>query len=406
MKRTVFGFFLASAIIFGCNNNEDNDNPNNGDNSGGTEKWAADLGNSGYFLTATPAIDDQNNSYHYGVSYDNYPEMTSEVFCIDPNGTINWQTSVNYEITTELVLLENGNILAGTSSNSLISFNQSGQINWDYNFGDCQVVESPAIAEDGTIYQAVSAYYDMANDKTTPLSLKAIAQDGTLLWEQSFDDTFLANSSPVIADNIIYLLTETSADETSTSVLFALEMNGNTIWTANIPSGSRNDPAIANNGNIYITANDGNLYCYTSSGAQNWTFSTGGKIWTSPVTDANDNVYFGSYDNFVYCIDANGNMKWTSDDFQSNPEGAALIAQNNTIYFSLMSLNAFNGENGETTMKNEDHFFSSPVAVDRNGNIIVGGTGKVFCYGSTTEGLHSGSSTPKMKINYANTSRQ
>jgi outer membrane protein assembly factor BamB len=402
----LFAAIMLIAVSACSDKNDSKDENNNPTNQNADAKWIYETGESSLIFGSTPAIDNENNIYAIAEDLTAYPVTQTKVFCISNEGEKQWETTISKQITTDIVLREDHSILAGTSDNSLICFNNTGSILWEYSTDQKKISESPAIDETGNIYMAVSSHEDLANNKIQPLTLLSISSNGTFNWERQFSGFHLANSSPVIHNGMVYFVAEKSIYEDDPGRLYAVSTEGDSIWSQDIPGSSRNDIGLDANGNLYVTAGNGSLYAFSNSGASLWTFPTGNKIWASPVVDSDGNIYFGSYDNFIYCVNPSGQELWKTDDFQGNPEFAGLIANNNQIYFSIITLFALDKNSGDTTWENNAIFPASAPAMDHNGNLIVGGMGKIYCFETNASGIEENAPTAKEKYSYTNNANQ
>src|SRR5262249_20021636 len=148
----------------------------------------------------------------------------------------------------------------------LYSVSPSGATNWAINLGG-QVLSSPALAVDGTIY--VGAIWNSFN------RLFSLRPDGTTNWIFNLGDVPFGGissaqfGSPSIGpDGTIYV---GSLD----GQVYSISPEGQTNWTFAMFNKTYCSPAIANDGTIYIGSDDGNLYALDRSGNNKWNFTTG-----------------------------------------------------------------------------------------------------------------------------------
>ena len=88
---------------------------------------------------------------------------------------------------------------------------------------------------------------------------------------------FHATSSPAIApDGTIY-------QANFTGDLLAITPAGNVQWTFTAGSEIVSSPAIGDDGTIYFGSRDYNFYAVTSQGKLKWTFATGAWVDSSPA---------------------------------------------------------------------------------------------------------------------------
>ena len=228
-----------------------------------------------------------------------------------------------------------------------------GTLKWAFETGD-QILSSPAIGSDGTIY--VGSY-----DK----NLYAINPDGTQKWAFKTGDLVL--SSPAIGlDGTIYV---GSYDYN----LYAVNPDGTQKWAFDIGERMHSPPAIDADGTVYIGSHDNNLHAVNPDGTQKWQFNTGYWIFSSPTIAADGIIYIGSYDNNLYALHPDGTQKWmfeTGDDIYSSQA----IGSDGTVYVGSVDdkLYALNPDGTKKWMfKTGGHVYSSP-AIGSDGTIYIG----------------------------------
>ena len=191
-------------------------------------------------------------------------------------------------------------------------------------------VSSPAIAPDGTIYQA-----------TFTGKLLAVTPRGTVKWiSRRAAKSSLRRPSGMMGPFI-------SVRGTGNSTLFHRKANSNgpfqpargwirrrpsaptarfiSSWDTNFyalhpdgslkwifPTGSIIDssPAIGTDGTIYFGSHDKKFYALKPDGTLRWTFTTGGQIISSPAITADGTIYFTSTDGNFYALRPDGTERW------------------------------------------------------------------------------------------------
>ena len=118
----------------------------------------------------------------------------------------------------------------------------------------------------------------------------------TPIWEFGTGDQVL--SSPAIgSDGTVYV---GSGDKK----LYAI--NGKTgvkLWEFETGDEVYSSPAIGSDGTVYVGSADKKLYAINSkSGAKLWEFETGDMAWSSPTIGPDGTIYIGSYDKKIYAI--------------------------------------------------------------------------------------------------------
>jgi outer membrane protein assembly factor BamB len=185
---------------------------------------------------------------------------------------------------------------------------------WQFTLPDNCYESSPAVAPDGTVYQAT--FYG---------NLVAVTAGGKLKWK--FKAGREIKSSPAIgADGTIYF---GSRDWT----FYAVSPQGKLKWTFQTGAWVDSSPAIGADGTIYFGSWDTNFYALNPDGTLKWRFPSGGIIDSSPAIGADGTIYFGSHDKHFYALTPGGAKKWdfpTGGQIASSPA----IGPDGTVYFS------------------------------------------------------------------------
>jgi len=231
--------------------------------------------------------------------------------------------------------------------------------------GEC-AGSSPAIAPDGTIYQA-----------TFLGDLVAVTPEGRLKW--AFQAGREIKSSPAIADDgTIYF---GSRDRK----FYAVTTNGNLKWT--FPTGAWVDssPAIGAEGTIYFGSWDTNFYALKPDGTKKWSFPTGDVIDSSPAIGADGTIYFGSHDKKLYALNPDGTKKWA---FGSGGEigCSPAIGADGTIYFTSTDGNLFalQPDGTERWRVHTGGWTAASPVLDEAGNIFL--AVKECCFSISKDG--------------------
>lgn len=250
-------------------------------------------------------------------------------------------------------ICENGIIYQVSSNGRFHAVYPNGTEKWDIEL-DSVSSSSPAIGEDGTIY--------IGSDDG---NLHAINPNGTEKW--SFETGDSVNSSPTIGQNgTIYF---GSQDKN----LYAVNPDGTEEWNFTTGGSVHSSPAIGNDGTIYVGSLDNNLYAVNDDGTKEWNFTTGGLVYSSPAISNDGTIYVGSRDNYLYAINADGTEKWsfeTNGSIRSSPaideEGAIYFGSDRSTFYAL---NPDGQKNWK--LKTDGSVFSSP-AISDEGTIYVG----------------------------------
>ena len=166
---------------------------------------------------------------------------------------------------------------------------------------------------------------------------------GDLLWR--YDTGRLVNSSPTVADGLVFIGTHGVSD----GGLHALDVATGEVRWKYYPAGSvRSSPTVAN-GVVYFGSNDQHLYAVDATiGVLLWRYKTSDGVYSSPAI-ANGIVYFGSNDTHLYAVDAaTGDLRWRYETEAS--VGSSPAVADGVVYFvgsddgDLYALNAVTGD--------------------------------------------------------------
>jgi outer membrane protein assembly factor BamB len=216
-----------------------------------------------------------------------------------------------------------------------------GSLKWKYKL-DGWIWSTPAIGDDGTIYVG-----DGFGHK-----LQAINPNGTRKWKFSAGGTIYSSKGDIIAVN----------------------PNGTEKWRYTTDYWIVSDPAIGDDGTIYIGSCDDYLYAMYPNGTLRWRFKTGDWVKAHPSIADDGTIYFGSFDGHLYALYQNGTMKWK---FNNPGSGcvAAVIAEDGTLYLGGDKLYAIYPDG---TLKwsfdlgNMRYVGHSTPAIAADGTIFVG----------------------------------
>ncbi len=198
----------------------------------------------------------------------------------------------------------------------LIAYDKNSKVKkWEFDIR--KPADSPAIADDGTIYIG-------SNDEKY---FYAINSDGSQKWRINTDGVIY--SSPSIGpDGTIYY--------TTCSTLFALDTDGTQKWSFDLNSGNNYSitAAIAHNGTIYIGSWDNYFYALNPDGSLKWKFKGDSHMDFSPLISENGNIYTVSENGTLYSIPtSNGglaNYNWPCARANAMHTGGIDIVQTNT----------------------------------------------------------------------------
>jgi len=271
-------------------------------------------------------------------------------------GEVIWQYETGGEILSSPAIGSDGTIYFGSQDRYVYALDPvDGNPKWSYNT-DGKVNSSPAVGSDGKIY--------FGSDDTY---LHILHPEGVRYREYKTEG-YISSSPALAADGTIYV---GSGDGN----LWALTSEGKFKWKYITGNDVTSSAAIGTDGTIYVGSDDNYLYAINpADGSEKWSYKTGGKVSSSPAIDADGTVYFGSQDKYVYALDpADGNPKWsyeTGGKVNSSPA----IGEDGTIYIGSDDnyLYAFTPAGTLKWQYETGWFVRSSPAVGADGTIYFG----------------------------------
>ena len=264
-----------------------------------------------------------------------------------------WQFVLHdYRADSSPAVAPDGTIYEATFLGNLYAVTPDGRRKWTFKAGR-EIKSSPAIAEDGTIYFGSRDW-----------KFYAVSARGRLKW--TFPTGAWVDSSPAIgADGTIYF----GSWDTN---FYALNPDGTKKWS--FPSGGIIDssPAIGADGTIYFGSHDKHFYALNPDGAKKWAFATGGQIGTSPAIGVDGTIYFSSSDGNFYALRPDGTERWrlhTGGATRSSP----VLDENGNIYVAVNKIGISISSEGKKRLE----FDFSPLWVDATPAIAA--NGDIYC---------------------------
>ena len=228
-------------------------------NPDGSINWIYDSGGS---ITQPAAIDTLGNIFFASENI---------LYSLSPTGSYQWEyVSTQGHITSPLSISKNGNIYFGTEFSKLIGVQNWGDEIFVADLFD-YVRGEPTIDIDGTIYMATSSV------ESGTSKIEAFSPDGNLAWDLT---VYEPNSSAVIIGDSNYLYIRTinffgggygrlyKIDKTTQSVVWDFYFGGT--------SGSASTPTVSSEGTCYFStvgSTNGRFYAINSDGTIKWAFS-------------------------------------------------------------------------------------------------------------------------------------
>ena len=260
----------------------------------GRIKWKLFLEGGRGDVTTTPVID-KNGIVYIGVAN----PVHGILYAVYPNGTIKWKYRCS-GIWESPAIAEDGTVYFTSFDGKLYALDSEGNLKWKYDTGLFCCYEAPCIGPDGTIYFSAHSW-----EKSY---LYAVLPNGNLKWK--FETVDYVGSVPAIYNNTIYF-----AD--MHGYLYALDFDGNLKWIFDLKYKSLCNPSVDKNGVIYCSTNFfggiNRIYAIYPNGTLKWEWRSrdGGIFGVTPgFAITNDTIYFSTYEGNLYALDFDGNTKW------------------------------------------------------------------------------------------------
>lgn len=278
--------------------------------------WAAELPvlwtvrNSSIYVDSSPAIGSNGVIYiTTSGSAKYYDASGGKLEAIDPHGVEQWAFTTHVDIVSSPAIGADGTIYFGSRDRKIYAVSPNGKALWSYPTG-AWVDASPAIGTNGTIY---AGSWDG--------NFYALNPDGTKKWALATGGP-IDSSAAIGTNGVIYFGSHDSN-------FYALNPDGSKQWTFATLGSIASSPAIGGDGTIVFTSVDGRLYELNPDGHEKWHLWTGGVSKASPVLDPAGNVYVGVNDMF-FAITSGGTKKWSFG--YPVIDGAAAVGADGNIY--------------------------------------------------------------------------
>ncbi len=247
-----------------------------------------------------------NATVQDGMAYVSYQ---THVYAVDiASGLEVWRYPQEADANTNFyaapIILESDTLVVGDYAGIIHGIDMdSGLAQWNFNSGSGRFIASP-FSLDGTIFAPSD------NQK-----VYAVSDGGDLLWDGFTADEPLwatPNTSPDC--ECVYVA---GMDH----IVYALNANtGALIWQTEPLGGSIvSQPAVDENGNIYVGTFAKELVALSKDGAVNWRFQTEDWVWTSPQI-SNEQIIIGDLSGILYAV----NLETGAGEWQIQP-GEAIV---------------------------------------------------------------------------------
>jgi len=230
-----------------------------------------------------------------------------------------------------------------------------GALKWRFKT-DGQIVSSPAIAADGTVYVGSEDNY-----------FYAINRDGSLKWR--FKTGGIIRSSPAIAsDGTVYV---GSFD----GKLYAF--NGSTGTPFKWPpyqtgNGIESSPVIGTDGTVYVGSSDGYFYAVDATGNLLWSiplYGAGSPIGSSPAIGDDGTIYVGCWFRDLFALDPSGYVRWQYATYTGGVYSSPTIAGDGSIY--IANDGAWRDELSDLPQPYNEPWYIHRINIDGSGAILM-----------------------------------
>jgi outer membrane protein assembly factor BamB len=251
----------------------------------GTKKWSLGIGDG--WVTSSPVIDRDGIIFIGSVGGYN-------ICAVNPNGTKKWNFVTGDSIYSSPTLDDEGTIYCGSHDGYIYALYPNGTLKWKYNTGTLCGGSGATVGEDGTLYFG-----------TVEGSFYALYPNGTKKWKLELGINVV--SSPAIAeDGTIYVAAY--KDPFWGAYIYGINPDGSINWKYFIDTDSVSaSPAIDKYGIIYIGGWDGFLYAFNPNGTLKWSFKALDYVLTSAAIGEDGTIYFGSdsesFTAYLYAIE-------------------------------------------------------------------------------------------------------
>ncbi|HSV06724.1 MAG TPA: PQQ-binding-like beta-propeller repeat protein [Candidatus Binatus sp.] len=239
----------------------------------GTTRCVYTVGNDGDVRTS-PAIGPDGTIYMAGT-------WLGIVHALNPDCSLKWRYKTTRGIAeTSPAIAPDGTIYIGNGGGFLTAINPDGTLKWATKAGGSMQYCSPAIATDGTIYMS------------SRTGLTALNSDGTIQWSFVPPGAVIQSAPAIATDGTIYVGTRGSTHGVG-AALYALDPNGNVLWSYATGTEFDGSPAIGLDGVIY-TVTGKSVIAVNPDGTLLWDYPTGRQMFSSPAIGVDGSLYVAS----------------------------------------------------------------------------------------------------------------
>ncbi len=303
-------------------------------------------------VSTTPAIGPDGTVYAGG--------GRGEFYAFDSeDGDLLWSTNIDSKIRSSPIVTSRNEIYFGSDAGVFYALdgNQGGLTLWTYEVEqpdeehtiDLDIFGSPAIDGD-TVYFGSFDEFLYALDRN----------DGSLKWRYMMNSQVV--SSPAVGDDGTIYVGDVDG-------LVALSPEGNKRWFYQVVDEEdrtypvMGSPSIGEDGTIYFGSQDNNIYALYPDGRFKWNILTDSYIYSSsPAICADGNIYIGSLDTVFYAVNENREVRWhhnTTGGIDSSPA----IGPDGTVYIANVRGELIAFTSGEETTDSDWLIIGSIVGI-------------------------------------------
>lgn len=259
------------------------------------------------------------------------------------DGTVRWTLKTDGWIDSSPVVSGDGIVYVGSEDGKLYAVDAAtGQEKWEFAAESWapgyrwEIHSSPALGLDGSVIFADSGGHVYAVDALTGIQRWKYATPLYTLNPNLGGGPAEILSSPSIgSDGTVYIGSQDgwlyAIDHQSGALMWVFDTGGEIT-----ERGVRSVPAVGSDGAIYVVNDTGVLFAVSPSGSKLWDVNLGTLYSeSSPIIGADGTIYLGCNMNKVYAINADGSKKW---QLSSGPyctyKSAAALGADGTLYIS------------------------------------------------------------------------
>ncbi len=270
-----------------------------------------------------------------------------------------------------------GNLYCGAWVD-ILKFSNDHSFEWKNEAG-LYLRNIPPIGKDGTIYIGGFDQYGVQN--YTDGQLIALDESNNQKWLFDLPDQHgggIFGALAIGSNGTIYAVDKSDG-------LFAINKQGEKLWSYPLESSSYSSPAIAPDGTIYVVDYDDNIYAIKPGGELLWKYTAGKDVDYEVIVGTYGTAYIGS-ENSLLAIGANGEKAWEFD----LPDAAInrpSLANDGTIFIACADNNIYAiNSNGSLKWKYDTGgYVNAPITIDAIGSLYFGtftDTGKLMSVSS------------------------